>query len=133
MGWQMKDEPATQDFPSLKTWSDAVASTSPGALRFINILPNYATDKQLNATDYDDYVQRFVDEVQPDLLCMDAAAQAAHATPAAQAAQAAAAAVTTTRAAAALPQSRHITQCSAAAEVQCVQCAALPQCRYVTQ
>ena len=45
-----------------------MAAQLPGALRFINLLPDYATPKQLNATDYKDYVDTFVRTVKPDIV-----------------------------------------------------------------
>jgi hypothetical protein len=72
LGFQLKDEPSTDQFDGLATWSDAVAAAAPaGSLRFINLLPNYATPAQLNATSYGDYLSEFVTTVKPDILCMD--------------------------------------------------------------
>ena len=45
-----------------------MAAQLPGALRFINLLPDYATPKQLNAMDYKDYVDTFVRTVKPDIV-----------------------------------------------------------------
>ena len=71
-GFQMKDEPGANMFPALRRWSDAVATSAPATLRFINLLPNYATEAQLNASSYGAYVNTFVKIVDPDILCMDA-------------------------------------------------------------
>ncbi len=71
-GYQMKDEPSADEFPALRAWSDAVAAAAPATLRFINLLPNYATAAQLNASDYGAYVDAFAETVDPDILCMDA-------------------------------------------------------------
>lgn len=49
----------------------ASSSIHPTALNFINLLPNYATLHQLNATSYDAYVSEFVSTVKPQILCMD--------------------------------------------------------------
>ena len=72
LGWQLSDEPAASSFAHLAAWTDAVAIASPSALRFINLLPNYATPAQLNASDYDAYVREYVRTVRPDVLCTDA-------------------------------------------------------------
>ena len=67
-GFQMKDEPQTQDFAELATWSEAIAQAAPQALRFINLLPNYAdASTQLNASSYRAYASEFVKTVKPDL------------------------------------------------------------------
>lgn len=70
-GFDIKDEPSAREFPMLKNVSDQVAVLYPGHLRFINLLPNYANPAQYNASDYVEYVDTFVREVQPDVLCMD--------------------------------------------------------------
>lgn len=73
-GYQIQDEPSTETFDGLATFTREIAEERPGKLRFINLLPNYATLEQLGegVESYeDDYVARFVSEVQPDVLCMD--------------------------------------------------------------
>lgn len=70
-GFDVKDEPNTNEFPALRDVSDQIASLYPGRLRFINLLPNYATSAQYNATNYTAYVKQFVEQVKPDVLCMD--------------------------------------------------------------
>ena len=70
-GWQMKDEPSADEFPALRVWADSVATRAPGTLRFINLLPNYATPGAWNASTYDEYVSEYVEVVDPDLLCFD--------------------------------------------------------------
>ena len=73
-GWQLKDEPAEKDFPQLATWHGSVAAAAgPDALRFVNLLPNYATAAQqgAGARGYDAYVRDYVAAVRPDLLCAD--------------------------------------------------------------
>lgn len=70
-GWQMKDEPSAAEFPALRTWADSIAARAPGTLRFINLLPNYATPGAWNASTYDEYINLFVDVVDPDILTFD--------------------------------------------------------------
>ena len=67
-GLGLKDEPKASEFGTLANISQQVAAQLPGALRFINLLPDYATPKQLNATDYKDYVDTFVRTVKPDIV-----------------------------------------------------------------
>lgn len=71
LGYQLADEPAVGDFASLSQWMQAIKQQRPGALRFINLLPNYASPGQFGAATYGDYVQAFIAQVQPDLLCFD--------------------------------------------------------------
>ena len=68
-GYQIKDEPHAYEFPGLKKTLDEIAAAQPGMLRFINLLPNYASST--NATNYGSYVDRFVSTVEPDLLSFD--------------------------------------------------------------
>ena len=42
MGFQMVDEPQASQFPAVRDWAASVHERAPGALRFINLLPNYA-------------------------------------------------------------------------------------------
>lgn len=67
-GYQMKDEPQASEFNALATWSESVGSRAPGALRFINLLPNYGFNSE---SVYLDYVASFIKIVQPDVLCFD--------------------------------------------------------------
>ena len=69
-GFQMFDEPAVTDFAALAAWAASVASRAPGALRFINLLPNYASGA-LGASTYQEYLTEFVATVRPDMLCFD--------------------------------------------------------------
>ncbi len=70
-GYKIKDEPNVADFPGLKTIVSELRQARPGHLAFINLYPNYATAKQLGTDSYEEHVQRFVEEVDVDILCMD--------------------------------------------------------------
>ena len=70
-GFDIKDEPNAREFPMLRNVSDQVAALYPGHLRFINLLPNYASPAQYNASTYSGYVDAFVSQVDPDVICMD--------------------------------------------------------------
>jgi hypothetical protein len=63
------DEPPGALFANLSNWSKAVAAIDPELLRFVNIRGLEATIE--GAPTYDGYVERFVKELQPDLLCTD--------------------------------------------------------------
>jgi hypothetical protein len=72
MGYWLSDEPNAGDYSFLANLSAEVSRRAPGKLRFINLLPSYATKggkkTQLGTKTYDEYVARFVQEVDPDLL-----------------------------------------------------------------
>ena len=70
-GYMTKDEPHSSLFPNLKFMVDHLHETRPGKLTYINLFPNIASAQQLGAENYDQHVARFVNEVQPDVLCMD--------------------------------------------------------------
>ncbi len=70
-GYQWKDEPSAAEFARLGRDVAAVRAARPGKLAFINLFPGYAPKSALGAATYREHVARFVDQVKPDLLCMD--------------------------------------------------------------
>ncbi len=71
-GYGLRDEPNAKDFPHMRELVDALRAARPGRLGYINLFPSYASPwGQLGAPSYDEYVSRFVDMVDPDVLCMD--------------------------------------------------------------
>jgi hypothetical protein len=70
-GYALLDEPSADLFPTLQKRVDDVRTRRPGRFAYINLLPTYATADQLGTADYDTYVRRFMDEVDPDVLSMD--------------------------------------------------------------
>ncbi|MDB6026453.1 MAG: hypothetical protein JWM68_2676 [Verrucomicrobiales bacterium] len=76
MGYFVTDEPGVKDFPALAKAVAAVKKYAPGKLAYINLLPDYATigapDKsQLGTENYTEYLERFVNEVHPQLISYD--------------------------------------------------------------
>lgn len=71
MGFLVKDEPNTGDFTQLAQFVSALKKKNPRLLAYINLFPTYATPQQLGAKDYPQYLQRFVQEVHPEVLCFD--------------------------------------------------------------
>ena len=76
IGYTIMDEPGTAAFPRLAKAVAAVKKYAPGKLAHINLYPNYATlgaadHSQLGAASYTEYLERFVAEVEPQLLCYD--------------------------------------------------------------
>jgi hypothetical protein len=76
MGYFITDEPGALDFPALAKAVAAVKKYAPGKLAYINLFPDYATlgandISQLGTTTYHEYLERFVSEVQPQMLSYD--------------------------------------------------------------
>lgn len=76
LGYYIMDEPGSPAFPALAQAVAAVKKYAPGKLAYINLFPSYATvgapDKsQLGAASYTEYLERFVNEVKPQILSYD--------------------------------------------------------------
>jgi hypothetical protein len=80
-GYRLWDEPATTQFPELRQRAIDIRKRRPGMLDYINLYPNYASEKQLGINPnkgrrakragYDEYVRRFVEQLEPAVLCYD--------------------------------------------------------------
>jgi hypothetical protein len=70
-GYLVVDEPGVAAFAGLRKIVDAIRNARPGKLAYINLFPNYANAQQLGTPTYDEHVQRFVKEVDADVLSMD--------------------------------------------------------------
>jgi hypothetical protein len=75
-GYFIMDEPGVVDFPALGKAVAAVKKHAPGKLAYINLYPNYATlgapdMSQLGTSNYTEYLERFVAEVQPQVISYD--------------------------------------------------------------
>lgn len=70
-GYHLMDEPDAGLFRGLSERFAEVRSIRPGLLAYVNLFPNYASPGQLGIGSYEDYVSRFVQQVNPDVLCMD--------------------------------------------------------------
>mgnify|MGYP002674190347 CR=1 FL=1 len=62
-GWFLRDEPVTSGFAELRKFRDRIYSADKSHLMYLNLLPIMVAPKDLLAESYEDYVQRFVDEV----------------------------------------------------------------------
>ena len=76
LGYFIMDEPGAPVFPALAKAVAAVKKYAPGKLAYINLFPSYATvgapDKsQLGTATYTEYLERFVTEVQPQIISYD--------------------------------------------------------------
>lgn len=74
-GFYIYDEPGADDFAGLARAVDAVKRLAPGKLAYINLFPNYATtggaDSQLQTETYEEHLERFVQQVRPQVLSWD--------------------------------------------------------------
>ena len=70
-GYSLTDEPGTTAFPALASRVASLREQRPGRLGYINLFPNYAAPEQLRATNYNEYLRRFIETVKPDVLSMD--------------------------------------------------------------
>jgi hypothetical protein len=71
MGYYLRDEPPAGFFPGLEKVAAVLREKAPGKWPYINLFPNYATPEQLEATDYDDYLEKFVATCKPPILSYD--------------------------------------------------------------
>ncbi len=76
LGYFIMDEPGAAAFPALAKAVAAVKKYAPGKLAYINLFPSYATvgspdTSQLGTASYTEYLERFVNEVHPQLLSYD--------------------------------------------------------------
>jgi hypothetical protein len=75
-GFFIMDEPSVKDFPALGKAVAAVRKYAPHKFAYINLFPDYATlgapdTSQLGTSSYTEYLERFVVEVQPQILSYD--------------------------------------------------------------
>jgi hypothetical protein len=70
-GYCIKDEPHAQEFPGLAIVAEAFHQADPHHPAYINLFPNYATQEQLGMETYEDYVERYIEMVQPQFVSYD--------------------------------------------------------------
>ncbi len=70
-GYYLRDEPNTAMFPGLGQVASLLRELSPGKWPYINLFPDYAEPGQLGATNYEEYLERFVATCQPALMSYD--------------------------------------------------------------
>jgi len=70
-GYFVRDEPAMADFPAVKERVDALRAAHPGKMAYVNLFPSYCDAERLGTESYDEHVRKFVETVQPEVLCMD--------------------------------------------------------------
>ena len=62
-GWFLRDEPTAHGFKALREFRDRVYEADRNHTVYLNLLPSLVSAEALGTKDYEEYVQRFVDEV----------------------------------------------------------------------
>jgi hypothetical protein len=70
-GFYLIDEPDTHRFADVAQLVRRLRTIAPGRLSYVNLYPIYVPPQHLAAASYEEYVERFLREVQPDLLSYD--------------------------------------------------------------
>ncbi len=70
-GWFLRDEPVVDQFPPLKEFRDRIVEADREHLLYLNLLPSYVNPADLGTKDYEEYVQRFVDDINLNQLSYD--------------------------------------------------------------
>lgn len=70
-GWYLRDEPTASGFADLRKFRDRVYSADTSHIVYLNLLPSMVDAKSLETKDYDDYVNRFIDEVSLPMVSYD--------------------------------------------------------------
>lgn len=70
-GSYVSDEPPVEHFAMIKWRIEGIKEFDKKGRFYINLLPNLASNKQLGTVSYQDYLQKFVEVVQPDFISFD--------------------------------------------------------------
>lgn len=70
-GWFLRDEPVAAGFKDLSDFRDRIMEADSTHLLYLNLLPVPANPTDYGTRDYEDYVQRFADEVRLPLISFD--------------------------------------------------------------
>lgn len=70
-GWFLRDEPLASGFRDLSDFRDRIVASDSTHLLYLNLFPVMVSAETLGTRDYEDYVQRFVDEVRLPLISYD--------------------------------------------------------------
>lgn len=65
------DEPIATDFETIASLQDAILSEDDEILSYVNLLPSFVSPKQLKADSYRDYLEKYIDIVNPQFLSYD--------------------------------------------------------------
>ncbi len=70
-GYFVADEPTAANFAAIAAVVDALRSLDPDRLAYVNLLPDFIPPSGLGSDSYEEYIERFVAEVRPQLLSYD--------------------------------------------------------------
>jgi len=70
-GYLLKDEPVAAEFEGLADQVAMLRSLKPGRLAYINLFPDYVHPNVVGTASYGEYVEKYLDVVNPDVLSMD--------------------------------------------------------------
>lgn len=70
-GYYLYDEPTAAKFGRMAQLIAGVVDVSPRQIAYVNLLPNYATPEQLKASSYEEYLELFVQEADPQFISYD--------------------------------------------------------------
>lgn len=70
-GYYLRDEPPSTMFPGLGTLASLIHEMAPDKWAYINLFPNYAEPWQLGASNYEEYLEKFVATCKPTQLSYD--------------------------------------------------------------
>ncbi len=71
VGWDLWDEPNTEEFPILAKLVQAFQRYAPEQETVINLYPNYVPVNALKDKDYESHLRHFVETVHPDFISYD--------------------------------------------------------------
>src|SRR5437867_6575382 len=70
-GYYLRDEPSAAWFPGLEKVASALRELAPDKWPYINLFPDYAENGQLGATNYAEYLERFIATCHPRIISYD--------------------------------------------------------------
>lgn len=70
-GYFLQDEPSTASIPELKKLASRIESIDNSRFCYINLLPNYVQPSHFGATNYEEYVNRFIKEIPLKVISFD--------------------------------------------------------------
>ena len=69
--WFLRDEPVATQFADLRGFRDRIYAADKNHLMYLNLLPNMVAPKDLGTASYDEYVDRFADEINLPMISYD--------------------------------------------------------------
>lgn len=69
--WFLRDEPTVPAFSELADMRDRIYAADSSHLAYLNLFPAFVSPAELGADSYDDYIQRFIDEIRLSMVSYD--------------------------------------------------------------